>query len=61
MYVVKKQKYCDNETRQRGGGVVVMDRGKYFDKCLAMLNTEQSVLLWTDPTSSFERKVQHML
>ena len=40
MYLVKKQKYCDNETRQRGGGVFVMDRGKYFDKCLAMLNTE---------------------
>ena len=42
-------------------GVVVMDRGKYFDKCLAMLNTEQFVQLQKDPTNSLERKVQRTL
>ena len=42
-------------------GVVVMDRGKYFDKCLAMLNTEQFVQLQKDPTNSLETKVQRTL
>ena len=40
--------------QDKGRGVVVMDRGKYFDKCLAMLNTEQFVQLQKDPTSSLE-------
>ena len=31
--------------QDKGRGVVVMDRGKYFDKRLAMLNTEQFVQL----------------
>ena len=38
-----------------------MDRGKYFDKCLAILNTEHFVQLQKDPTSSVERKVQYTL
>ena len=36
-------------------GVVVMDRGKHCDKCLAMINTKQFVQLQKDPTSSLER------
>ena len=47
--------------QDKGRGVVVKGRGKYFDKCLAMLNTEQFVQLQKDPTSSFERKVQRSL
>ena len=43
--------------QDKGRGVVVMDRGKYFDKRLAMLNTEQFVQLQKNPTSSLERKV----
>ena len=38
-----------------------MDRGKYFDKCLAILNTEHFVQLQKDPTSSVEIKVQYTL
>ena len=45
----------------KGRGVVVMNREKYFDKCLAILNTEQFVQLQKDPTSFFKRKVQSML
>ena len=44
--------------QNKGRRVVVMDRGKYFDKCLAILNTEQFVQLQKDPTSSLEREVQ---
>ena len=47
--------------QDEGRGVVVMDRGKYFDECLAMLNTEQFVQQQKDPKSSLERKVQQTL
>ena len=43
--------------QNKGRRVVVMDRGKYFDKCLAILNTEQFVQLQKH-TSSLEREVQ---
>ena len=33
-----------------------MDRSKYFDKCLALLNSEQFVKLNQDPTTMIERK-----
>ena len=36
-----------------------MNRGKYFDKSLAILNTEQFLQLQKDPTSSLEREVQY--
>ena len=39
-------------------GVVIMNRGKYFDKSLAILNTEQFEQLQKDSTSSLERNVQ---
>ena len=35
-----------------------MNRGKYFDQCLAILNTGQFVQLQKDSISSLERKVQ---
>ena len=38
-----------------------MGRGKYFDKCLAMLNTLQNVQLQKDSTSYLERKFQRTL
>ena len=44
--------------QDKGRGVLVMGRGKYFNKCLAMLNTEQFVQLQKDPISSLERRVQ---
>ena len=45
----------------KGRGVVVIDRGKYFGKFLALLNTEQFVQLQKDPTISLERIVQRTL
>ena len=30
--------------QEKERGVVVMNRGKYFGKCLAILNTEQSII-----------------
>ena len=44
--------------QDKGRGVVVMNRGKYFEKCLAILNKEIFVQLRKDPRSSLERKVQ---
>ena len=38
-----------------------MGRVKYFDKCLAMLDTLQTVQLQKDSTSSLERKFQRTL
>ena len=45
----------------KGREVVVLDRRKYFDKCLAMLNTEQFLQLQKDLTISLKRKVQRSL
>ena len=42
----------------KGRGVFVMNRGKHFDECLFILNTEQFVQLRKDPTSYLEIKVQ---
>ena len=47
--------------QDKGRGVVVIDRGKYFGKCLALLNTEQFLQLQKDPTISLERIVQRTL
>ena len=47
--------------QDKGRGVVIMDRNKYFDKCLTMLNSEQFVKLNQDPTATAERKVQQIL
>ena len=44
--------------QDKGRGVVVINRGKYSDKCLAILYTEQFLQLQKNPTSSLERKVQ---
>ena len=45
--------------QHKEGGVVVMDRAKYFDQYLDMINIRQSEQL--DPTSSSEGKVQRIL
>ena len=42
--------------QDKGRGIVIMDRNKYFDKCLALLNSEQFVKLNQDPTTMIERK-----
>ena len=40
--------------QDKGRGVVIMGRNKYFDKCLALLNSEQFVKLNQDPTATTE-------
>ena len=47
--------------QDKGRGVVIMDRNKYFNKCLAPLNSEQFVKLNQEPTAITERKVQRIL
>ena len=42
-------------------GVVIMNGGKYTEKCLQMFNTNQFVKLNPDPTRATERKVQNVL
>ena len=42
--------------QDKGRRAVVMDRRKYFDKCIVIVNTEQFVQLQKDPTSSLEKK-----
>ena len=46
--------------QDKGRGVVIMNRNKYFNKCLTMLNSEQFVKLNQDPTATAERKVQRI-
>ena len=38
-----------------------MDRNKYFDKCLALLNSQEFIKLNQDPTVTTEKKVQQIL
>ena len=45
----------------KGRGVVIMNKSKYLEKCLTLLNSEQLVRLDEDPTKTNERKVQRML
>ena len=42
-------------------GVVILNKSKYLEKCLTLLNSEQFVRLNEDPTKTNERKVQRML
>ena len=45
----------------KGRGVVIMNRNKYTEKCLQILNTNQFVKLNSDPTKTTERKVHNVL
>ena len=45
----------------KGQGVVIMNKSKYLEKYLTLLNSEQLVRLNEDPTKTNERKVQRML
>ena len=47
--------------QDKGRGVVVMDRSKYTEKCLSILQTEQFTKLRHDPTKSIESKIQREL
>ena len=45
----------------KGRGEVVMNKSKYLEKCLTLLNSEQFVRLNEDPAKTNERKLQRML
>ena len=45
----------------KGRGVVIMNKSKYLEKCLTLLNSEQFIRLNEDPTKTNERKAQRML
>ena len=47
--------------QDKGRRVVIMDKTKYTDKCLALLSIKQFQTLNFDPTKSTESKVQRML
>ena len=47
--------------QDKGRGVVILDRGKYTEKCFNLLNTEQFRCLNEDPTKSTEAKIQRTL
>ena len=45
----------------KGRGVVIMDKLKYTEKCLEMLNTKQFSEISVDPTKKTEPKIQRVL
>ena len=44
--------------QDKGRGIVIIDRNRYTNKCLNILNTEQFRKLDEDPTKSIEAKIQ---
>ena len=47
--------------QDRGGDVAIMDKHKYTEKSLAMLNTKQFTKIRVDPTKKTEAKIQRLL
>lgn len=47
--------------QDKGRGIVIMDRNKYVEKSLAILNTDKFVELNDDPTAEFQNRVQKCL
>ena len=47
--------------QDKGRGVVIMNRSKYLEKCLSILQGKQFMKLDRDPTSKLESKVQRIL
>ena len=45
----------------KGSGVVIMNKPKYHEKCLELLNTDQLTKLNYDPTKKIEAKIQRVL
>ena len=47
--------------QDKGRGIVIMDKTKYPEKSLALLNTNQFVKLNSNPTKQIETKIQRKL
>ena len=43
--------------QDKGKGIVIVDKTKYQEKSLALLNTNQFVKLNSDPTKQIETKI----
>ena len=56
----KKQDICLLK-QDKGRGIVIMDRNKYVEKCLQILQTDKFTELQDDPTARFESRVQNCL
>ena len=56
----KNQSICIMR-QDKGRGVVVMDRSKYTEKCLSILQNEQFTKPRHDPTKSIENKIHREL
>ena len=54
-------RYLELLKEDKGRGVAIMNRDKYEEKCLQMLNINQFVKLSSDPMKTTERKVQNVL
>ena len=44
--------------QDNGRGIVIIDKGKYTEKCMKILNTKQFFKLQKDPTKNIEMKIQ---
>jgi len=44
--------------QDKGRGIVIIDRTKYAEKCLALLQSQQFTKLTVDPTKTIEGKIQ---
>ena len=66
---IQIQRYCIQTIKKRGHilkqekgrGVVLMDRHKYTDKCLALLSAKQFTTLTNNLTKTMESKVPQTL
>lgn len=47
--------------QDKGRGVVIIDRNKYTEKCLAIINSNQFLKCKKDETSTVERKIQNVV
>ena len=47
--------------QDKGRGVIILNRSKYIEKCLSIVNSSQFLQVDKDPTASIERKVQRTL
>ena len=57
----KNQRNCIIKQDKRPGDVTVMNKSKYTEKCLHILQTEQFNKLGHDPTKSTKNKIQREL
>ena len=47
--------------QDKGRGVVTLNRSRYIEKCVSIVNSSQFLQVDKDPTASIERKVQRTL